>query len=34
MYDALDPDLFTEPVGGPGSPTFGEIADGSFARQD
>jgi hypothetical protein len=33
MYDALDPDLFTEPVGGPGSPTFGEIADGSFARQ-
>ena len=33
MYDALDPDLFTEPVGGPGSPTFGEIAEGSFARQ-
>jgi aminopeptidase N len=33
MYDALDPDLFDEPSGGPGSPTFGEIAQGSFARQ-
>jgi hypothetical protein len=33
MYDALDPDLFTEPATGPGSPTFGEIADGSLARQ-
>jgi aminopeptidase N len=33
MYDALDPDLFEEPSGGPGSPTFGEIAEGSLARQ-
>jgi aminopeptidase N len=33
MYDAFDPDLFTEPSGGPGSPTFGDIAAGSFARQ-
>ena len=31
MYDALDPDLFTEPVAGPAS--YGEIAQGSFARQ-
>ena len=36
MYDALDPDLFTEAVdpGDPASPTFGGIADGSLARQD
>ena len=35
MYDALDPDLFTEPSDpeDPASPTFGEIADGSLARQ-
>jgi aminopeptidase N len=33
MYDALDPDLFDEAAGGPRSPTFGEIADGSFHRQ-
>jgi aminopeptidase N len=35
MYDALDPDLFTEPANpdDPASPTFGEIAQGSFARQ-
>jgi aminopeptidase N len=35
MYDALDPDLFTEPANpdDPASPTFGEIADGSLARQ-
>ncbi len=36
MYDALDPDLFTEAVdpGDPASPTFGGIAEGSLARQD
>src|SRR5918993_3686369 len=36
MYDALDPDLFTEAVdpGDPASPTFGGIADDSLARQD
>jgi aminopeptidase N len=36
MYDALDPDLFSEPSDpdDPESATFGEIADGSFARQD
>jgi aminopeptidase N len=35
MYDAFDPDLFTEPVNpdDPASPTFGEIAQGSLARQ-
>ena len=35
MYDALDPDLFSEPSDpeDPASATFGEIADGSFARQ-
>jgi aminopeptidase N len=35
MYDALDPDLFTEPANpdDPASPTFGEIAQGSLARQ-
>jgi aminopeptidase N len=34
MYDALDPDLFTEPATEePGSPSFGDIAAGSFARQ-
>jgi aminopeptidase N len=35
MYDAVDPDLFTEPANpdDPASPTFGEIADGSLARQ-
>ena len=35
MYDALDPDLFTEPVNpdDPTSPTYGEIAQGSLARQ-
>jgi aminopeptidase N len=35
MYDALDPDLFTEPSDpeDPASATFGEIADGSLARQ-
>ena len=36
VYDALDPDLFTEAVdpGDPASPTFGGIADDSLARQD
>ena len=36
MFDALDPDLFTEPVDpdDPTSPTYGGIAEGSFARQD
>ena len=35
MYDAVDPDLYDEPVDpqDPASPTFGEIADGSLARQ-
>jgi aminopeptidase N len=35
MYDALDPDLFTEPANpdDPASPSFGEIAQGSLARQ-
>jgi aminopeptidase N len=35
MYDAVDPDLYEEPVDpqDPASPTFGEIADGSLARQ-
>ena len=35
MYDAFDPDLFTEPSNpdDPASPTYGEIAEGSFARQ-
>jgi aminopeptidase N len=35
MYDALDPDLFTEPVdpSDPASPTYGEIAEGSLSRQ-
>jgi aminopeptidase N len=35
MYDAIDPDLFTEPVdpGDPASPTYGEIARGSLNRQ-
>ena len=36
MYDAIDPDLFTEPVDpeNAASPTYGEIAQGSLARQD
>jgi aminopeptidase N len=34
MIDAIDPDLFTEPSGGAGSPTYGDIAAGSLARQD
>jgi aminopeptidase N len=35
MFDALDPDLFTEPVDpdDAASPTYGSIAEGSFARQ-
>jgi aminopeptidase N len=35
MYDALDPDLFGEPVdpSDPASPTFGGIAEDSLARQ-
>ena len=35
MYDAVDPDLYDEPVDpqDPASPTFGEIADGSLGRQ-
>jgi Peptidase family M1 domain/Peptidase M1 N-terminal domain len=35
MYDAVDPDLYGEPVDpeDPASPTFGEIVDGSLARQ-
>ena len=35
MYDALDPDLFTEPVDpdDPASATYGGIAEGSLARQ-
>jgi aminopeptidase N len=35
MYDAFDPDLFSEPVDpqDPASPTFGEIAQGSLDRQ-
>ena len=35
MYDALDPDLFSEQVdpSDPASPTFGGIAEGSLARQ-
>ena len=36
MYDALDPDLFSEPVDpdDPASATFGGIAEDSLARQD
>jgi aminopeptidase N len=34
MIDALDPDLFDQPSGGAGSPSFGDIAAGSLARQD
>ena len=35
MFDALDPDLFTEPVDpdDAASPTYGSIAEGSLARQ-
>jgi len=35
MYDAVDPDLYNDPVDpqDPASPTYGEIADGSLARQ-
>ena len=33
MIDAIDPDLFDEPSGGPGSDTYGEIAANSLARQ-
>jgi hypothetical protein len=35
MYDAVDPDLYGEPVDpeDPASPTLGEIADASLARQ-
>jgi aminopeptidase N len=35
MYDAVDPDLYSDPVDpqDPASPTYGEIADGSLARQ-
>jgi aminopeptidase N len=35
MYDALDPDLFKEHVNpdDPASPTYGEVAEGSLARQ-
>ena len=35
MYDAVDPDLYGEPADpdDPASPTFGEIADASLARQ-
>jgi aminopeptidase N len=33
MVDALDPDLFDQPSGGPGSASFGDIAAGSLARQ-
>jgi aminopeptidase N len=35
MYDAVDPDLYDLPVDpqDPASPTYGEIADGSLARQ-
>jgi aminopeptidase N len=35
MYDAVDPDLYRQPVDptDPASPTYGEIADGSLARQ-
>jgi len=35
MYDAVDPDLYQDPVdpSDPASPTYGEIADGSLARQ-
>jgi aminopeptidase N len=36
MFDALDPDLFTEPANpdDPASPTYGGIAEDSLARQD
>ena len=35
MYDAVDPDLYTESTDAsdPGAPTFGQIVDQSFARQ-
>jgi aminopeptidase N len=33
MIDAIDPDLFDEPSGDPGSDTYGEIAANSLARQ-
>jgi hypothetical protein len=35
MYDAVDPELYDLPVDpqDPASPTYGEIADGSLARQ-
>ena len=35
MYDAVDPDLYTESTddSDPGAPTFGQIIDQSFARQ-
>ena len=35
MYDAVDPDLYDQPADpeDPASPTLGEIADGSLARQ-
>jgi hypothetical protein len=35
MYDAVDPDLYDQPADpeDPTSPTLGEIADGSLARQ-
>ena len=35
MYDAVDPDLYDQPADpeDPASPSFGEIADGSLARQ-
>jgi aminopeptidase N len=32
-WDALDPDLFQMPSGNPDGSTFGEVAEGSFARQ-
>jgi hypothetical protein len=35
LYDAVDPDLYSEAVDpqNPSSPTYGQIVDGSFARQ-
>jgi aminopeptidase N len=35
MYDAVDPDLYSLPVNAqdPSSPTFGQVIDGSLARQ-